>query len=65
MPENNAAPGQENFPLKNDPGNHTSARSGEEIINGARQEDQLDKMKEEAKNLTKDPTSEGSTETTS
>ncbi|QHS56869.1 hypothetical protein GWR56_15435 [Mucilaginibacter sp. 14171R-50] len=49
VPEENAAPGQQNFPDENGD-TQRETQSGQEIIKGARQEDQLDAMKEEAKN---------------
>jgi hypothetical protein len=47
QPEENMAPGQQNFPAK-DGDNGRETEPGQEIISGARQEDQLDALKDEA-----------------
>ncbi|TWR30925.1 hypothetical protein FPZ43_00125 [Mucilaginibacter pallidiroseus] len=44
----NMAPGQQNYPSNEDPQGNPNRKTGSEIIKGARQEDQLDKMKENA-----------------
>lgn len=47
LPEENAAPGQQNFPDKNgDNGRETQTSA--EIISGANEEDQIDAVKEQA-----------------
>ena len=43
----NVVPGQQNYPTPTDLGNH-NAQSGEQIIRGASQEDQLDSLKQNA-----------------
>ncbi|RVU00314.1 hypothetical protein EOD41_12585 [Mucilaginibacter limnophilus] len=44
----NVAPGQQNYPTGNPDEDNKLAHPEEEITRGARQEDQLDKMKEAA-----------------
>ncbi|UEG51690.1 hypothetical protein LLH06_11990 [Mucilaginibacter daejeonensis] len=46
--DNNMAPGQQNFPSKEDPQGNPHRRSTEEIVEGARTEDQLDEFKSNA-----------------
>jgi hypothetical protein len=46
--EQNAAPGQQNYPSEQEPQGNPNAESAGEIVKGARNEDQLEKMKEAA-----------------
>lgn len=42
----NMAPGQQNYPFNEEPQGNPNAQPGEAIREGAREEDQLDKLKE-------------------
>jgi hypothetical protein len=48
LPEENMAPGQQNFPNK-DGDNQLKTPDGQDIITGSRREDQLDALKKQAK----------------
>lgn len=57
----NIAPGQQNFPKADKGENFENALPGEQIISGAKQEDQLDQFRENA-GLTDQTGPDGSTE---
>jgi hypothetical protein len=44
--DDNMAPGQQNYPTTSKEENNQNAQSGEELKAGARQDDQLDKLKQ-------------------
>ncbi|MVN92966.1 hypothetical protein [Mucilaginibacter aquatilis] len=45
------APGQQNYPSENEPQGNPHALSGDEIREGANEEDQLDELKENSTNV--------------
>ncbi|WP_295767190.1 hypothetical protein [uncultured Mucilaginibacter sp.] len=48
------APGQQNYPSENEPQGNSHALSGNEIREGANEEDQLDELKENSTDVDED-----------
>lgn len=48
------APGQQNYPSENEPQGSKAILSGEEISDGANQEDQLDELKKNSTDIDED-----------